>query len=82
MNLAYNALDYWLSLPEYLPEEDTRLMLKNCYRQYGQYVKLKTMLRNNLISLFDLSFPDVNELFTSPPKADGTEKWAEFVVAF
>ena len=82
VKLACYALDRWLSLPEYLPEEDTRLMLKSCYRQYEQYVKLKTMLRNNLISLLDLSFPDVNKLFTSPPKADGTEKWVEFIAAF
>lgn len=82
VKLACYALDRWLSLPEYLPEEDTRLMLKSCYRQYEQYVKLKTMLQNNLISLLDLSFPDVNKLFTSPPKADGSEKWVEFIAAF
>ena len=80
VKLACYALDRWLSLPEYLPEEG--LMLKSCYRQYEQYVKLKTMLRNNLISLLDLSFPGVNSLFRSPPKADGTEKWVEFIAAF
>jgi transposase len=82
VKLACYALDHWLSLPEYLPEEDTRLMLKSCYRQYKQYVKLKTMLQNNLISLLDLSFPGVNSLFSSPPKADGSEKWVEFIAAF
>lgn len=37
-------------------------MLRNCYRQYQQYVKLRTMLKNNLISLLDQSFPEVNRL--------------------
>ena len=63
-------------------EEDTRLMLKSCYRQYQQYSKVQTMLKNNLISLLDTAFPDVNRLFTSPPRADGSEKWVDFVATF
>ena len=35
----------------------SRLMLKNCYRQYQQYSKVRTMLKNNLISLLDTAFP-------------------------
>ena len=42
-------------------------MLKICYRQYQQYSKVQTMLKNNLISLLDTTFPDANRLFTSPP---------------
>lgn len=49
-------------------------MLKICYRQYQQYSKVQTMLKNNLISLLDTTFPDANRLFTSPPRADGSEK--------
>ena len=45
-------------------------MLKICYRQYQQYSKVQTMLKNNLISLLDTTFPDANRLFTSPPRAD------------
>lgn len=40
------------------------------------------MLKNNLISLLDIAFPDANRLFTSPPRADGSEKWVDFVAAF
>mgnify|MGYP002559028963 CR=1 FL=1 len=65
-----------------VPEEDTRLMLKTCYRQYQQYSKVQTMLKNNLISLLDTTFPDANRLFASPPRADGSEKWVDFVDAF
>ena len=82
LKLANYGLDHWLTLPKYVPEEDTRLMLKNCYRQYQQYSKVQTMLKNNLISLLDTAFPDVNRLFSSPPRADGSEKWVDFVASF
>ena len=57
VKLANYGLDHWLTLPRYIPEEDTRLMLKICY-------------------------PDANRLFTSPPRADGSEKWVDFVATF
>lgn len=82
IKLANYGLDHWLTLPRYFPEEDTRLMLKSCYRQYQQYSKLQTMLKNNLISLLDNAFPDANRFFRSPPRADGSEKWVDFVAAF
>ena len=82
VKLANYGLDHWLTLPRYVPEEDTRLMLKICYRRYQQYSKVQTMLKNNLISLLDIAFPDANRLFTSPPRADGSEKWVDFVAAF
>ena len=82
VKLANYGLDHWLTLPRYVPEEDARLMLKTCYRQYQQYSKVQTMLKNNLISLLDTAFPDANRLFTSPPRADGSEKWVDFVAAF
>lgn len=82
VKLANYGLDHWLSLPRYVPAEDTRLMLKNCYRQYQQYSKIQTMLKNNLISLLDVSFPDANRFFNSPPRADGSEKWVDFVATF
>ena len=37
VKLANYGLDHWLTLPRYVPEENTRLMLKSCYRQYQQY---------------------------------------------
>ena len=82
IKLANYGLDHWLTLPRYVPEEETRLMLKNCYRQYQQYSKVRTMLKNNLISLLDTAFPGANRLFSSPPRADGSEKWVDFVAAF
>jgi len=82
IKLANYGLDKWFELPRYVPEENTRLLLKNCYRQYQQYAKVQTMLKNNLISLLDTAFPDANRLFSSPPRADGSEKWVDFIAAF
>ena len=82
VKLANYGLDRWLTLTRYVPEEDTRLLLKNCYRQYRQYSKVQTVLKNNLISLLDTVFPNVNRLFSSPARADGSEKWVDFVADF
>ena len=80
--LGNYGLTYWNDLPQYIPEEDVRLMLKTSNRQYQHYSKVQTILKNNLISLLDTAFPDVNRLFSSPPKADGSEKWVDFVATF
>ncbi len=83
IKIANYGLSHWLELPRYLPEEDIRLMLKTFSRQYDKYSKLKTMLKNNFISLTDQTFPGVNTLFTSPPrKSDGHEKWMDFAFKF
>lgn len=82
VKLANYGLDRWLTLPRYVSEENTRLLLKNCYRQYRQYSKIQTVLKNNLISLLDMAFPNANRLFNSPARADGSEKWVDFVAEF
>ena len=83
IKLANMALDRWIELREYIPEEDIRQTLKICNRQYNQYIKLKTMLKNNLIALLDQIFLNVNKLFNSPPrKSDGHEKWVDFAMKF
>lgn len=83
VKLANIAIDRWLELKEYVPEDDILQTLKFCNRQYNQYNKLKTMLKNNLISLLDQTFPDVNKLFNSPArKSDGHEKWVDFALKF
>ncbi len=82
IKLANYGLDRWLNLPKFTPEEEIRMQLKACYRQYRQYSKIQTMLKNNLISLLDTVFPGVNRLFSSPVKADGSEKWVGFVETF
>jgi len=83
IKIANYTLTNWLELPQYVPEEDVRHMLKAYSRQYNKYKKVLTMLKNNLISLLDSAFPCANELFSSPPrKSDGHEKWVDFVLTF
>jgi transposase len=63
VKIANYGIDRWLNLVKYMPEEDIRQMLKSYSRQYNKYMRLKTALKNNLISLLDQTFPDVNTLF-------------------
>lgn len=82
IKIANYGLDRWMDLVQYFPEEDLRQMLKAYSRQYNQYMKLKAAMKNNLISLLDQTFPDVNTLFSSPVRQDGHEKWLDFVTKF
>jgi len=82
IKLANYGIDSWLKLPRFIPEDEIRMLLKNCYRQYRHYSKVQTMLKNNLISLLDTVFPDANQLFSSPARADGSEKWIDFIETF
>ncbi len=82
MKIAKYALDNWVDLREYTPMETIREQLKLCSRQYNLYMKNVVALQNNLISLTDKTFPGVNELFSSPDRADGSQKWIDFVATF
>ena len=82
VKIANYGLAHWLELPEYVPEEDIRHMLKAYSRQYNKYIKIKSSLKNNLISLLDQTFPDANNLFSSPVREDGHEKWIDFIAKF
>lgn len=83
LKIAGYCLDKWGRLTRYTPECELRRTLKTCNRQLGEYAKLKTMLKNNLISLLDQTFPGINTLFTSAAReADGHEKWIDFVAQF
>ncbi len=83
LKLASFALDRWLDLPAFAPQEDIRSLLKSYSRQYNHFNKVKTILKNNLISLLDLTFPNVNSLFSSPArKEDGRQKWLDFLLKF
>ena len=82
MKIAKYALDNWVDLREYTPMEAIREQLKLCSRQYNLYMKNVVALQNNLISLTDKVFPGVNELFSSPDRTDGSQKWIDFVITF
>jgi len=82
MKIAKYGLDNWMDLREYTPMEAVRQQLKLCSRQYNLYTKTIVALQNNLISLTDKTFPGVNELFSSPERGDGHQKWVDFVMSF
>lgn len=82
IKIANYALANWNDLRRPLSEDEIRQALKTCYRQYRQSARLRTTLRNNLISLTDQTFPGVKNLFTSPSRADGSGKWVDFVKTF
>lgn len=75
VKIANFAFDRWAELTTFSPFTQIRLQLKALNRQYDKCNKLKTMLKNNLISLLDQTFPKVNLLFTSSvKKSNGKEK--------
>ena len=83
LKIAAYCLDKWVKLSPYTPENELRKIIKTYNRQLSEYTKIKTMLKNNLISLLDQTFPGVNELFSSPARqSDGHEKWIDFVAVF
>jgi transposase len=83
LKIAGFCLDKWAGLEEYEPVDERRRALKAFNRQLSEYAKIKTMLKNNLISLLDQVFPGINALFTSLARAtDGHEKWIDFVAEF
>lgn len=83
LKLASFALDRWTTLPAFSAASDARILLKSYNRQYQQYIKLKVMLKNNLISLLDMTFPNANTLFSTPMrKTDGHEKWIDFILKY
>ena len=82
MKIAKYGLDNWVNLREYTPMDTVRQQLKLYSRQYNLYIKTEVSLQNNLISLTDKTFPGANELFSSPERADGHQKWVDFVMTF
>jgi len=82
LKIAKYGLDNWCALREHTPMDTIRQHLKLFGRQYNLYMKTVVAIQNNLISLLDKTFPGANKLFSSPAKADGHQKWVDFVTTF
>ena len=80
--IARYGLDNWVELRQHTPMDTIRYQLKTLNRQQGLYSKTRTMMKNNLIALLDLTYPGVNALFDSPVREDGTQKWVDFAASF
>jgi transposase len=79
VKIARYTLDKWNNLKQYGFMDELRNQLKTMNRQFGYYTKLKTAMKNNLISLLDQTFPRANTFFDSPARSDGSQKWVDFV---
>lgn len=82
IKIAKYDLDNWVDLRRYTPMDTIRQQLRLCSLQYNLCMKTVVSLQNNLISLTDKTFPGVNELVSSPERADGHQKWGDFVMSF
>lgn len=80
--IARYGLDNWTELRQHTPMDTIRMQLKTLNWQQGLYSKTKTMMENNLIALLDQTYPGVNNLFDSPVREDGSQKWVDFATAF
>ena len=83
LKIASYALDKWIKLRKYEPEETIRKTLQIMNRQCIKLNKILVIQKNSLIALLDCCFPNANTLFSSPRReSDGHEKWVDFVVKF
>lgn len=82
LKIARFGIDNWAELREHTPLDAMRQQLKLMSRQYNFYMKHVVQFQNNLIALLDKTFPGANELFKSPLRKDGHQKWLDFVAAF
>jgi len=80
--IARYALDNWHELREYSDMDSKREQLKTMNTQFDFFMKQKTAAKSNLIALLDQTYPGVNNLFDSPVRADGSEKWVDFAYSF
>ncbi len=82
LKIARYALDNWQDLCQYTSMDTLRNQLKTLNRQFAFYSKHKTAIKNNLIALLDMTYPSVNNLFDSPVRSDGSQKWVDFAASF
>ena len=82
VKIARYALDKWQTLKQYNVMDELRNQLKTMNRQFGFYMKHKTAMKNNLISILDQTYPGVNTYFDSPVRSDGSQKWVDFVSTY
>ena len=80
--IARYTLDNWSELRQYTAMDETREQLKQLNSQMDFFTDQKVASKNNLISLLDMTYPGVNEQFSSPVRDDGSEKWVDYAATF
>jgi transposase len=82
LKIARYALDRWSGLKQYGLMDKQRNQLKTMNRQFSFYMKHKTAMKNNFISILDQTYPGANTCFYSPPRANGSQKWVDFATTY
>lgn len=82
VKIARYTLDSWTELKQYSLMDEIRNQLKTMNRQFGFYMKHKTAMKNNLISILNQTYPGVNTYFDSPAREDGSQKWVDFATTY
>ena len=82
VKIARYTLDSWTELKQYGLMDEIRNQLKTMNRQFDFYMKHKTAMKNNLISILDQTYPSANTYFDSPAREDGSQKWVDFAATF
>lgn len=80
--IARYTLDNWAELHEYSSMEATREQLKTLNAQLDFFTRQRANAKINLISLLDMTYPGINDLFSSPARDDGSEKWVDYAASF
>ena len=80
--IARYTLDRWAKLKQYGSMDKTRNQLKTMNRQFSFFMAQKTAMKNKLIALLDQSYPGATDLFDSPARSDGSQKWVDFVYTY
>ena len=80
--IARFTLDNWADLRQYSSMDTTRAQLKTLNAQMDFFTKQKIAAKTNLISLLDMTYPGVNELFDTSPRDDGSDKWVDYAYSF
>ena len=80
--IARYTLDRWAKLKQYGSMDKIRNQLKTMNRQFSFFMAQKTAMKNNLLALLDQSYPGANDLFDSPARSDGSQKWVDFVYTY
>ena len=78
VKIARYTLDSWTELRQYSLMDEIRNQLKTMNRQFDFYMKHKTAMKNNLISILDQTYPGANTYFDSPAREDGSQNWLTF----
>lgn len=83
MKIANYALSFWDSLCELTSEEEPHFLLKTQNRLSERTIDASIVLRNDLISLLDQTFPGVKKMFSANSRSmSGHYKWMDIARRF